>query len=132
MPRTRFPKEDVPDDLWARFAPLIPPDPPKPRGGRPPIPARAVLAQVIFRLRTGCPWKALPNGSTVHRRFTAWVARGAFVALWRGLVAEYDHRRGVALDWASLDSAIVKAPKGGTSPVPTPLIVPRAAPSVTF
>ncbi len=114
MPRTRFPKEDVPDDLWQCFAPLIPPDPPKPRGGRPPIPARAVLAQVVFRLRTGCPWKSLPNGSTVHRRFTGWVERGAFRELWRGLVQQYDAKHVAALDWASLDSAIVKAPKGGT------------------
>ena len=131
MPRTRFPKDDVPDDLWARFEPLIPPAPARPRGGRPPLPARAVLAQVIFRLRTGCPWKALPNGSTVHRRFSAWVERGAFPALWRGLVEEYDYERGAALDWASLDSAIVKAPKGGTSLVPTPPTAPRVAPSAT-
>ena len=96
------------------------------------MPARAVLAQVIFRLRTGCPWKALPNGSTCHRRFGMWVGHGAFRELWRHLLEEYDDERGAALDWASLDSAIVKAPKGGTLPGPTRPIAPRAAPSVMF
>ena len=100
MPRARFPKEDVPDDLWECCAPLIPPEPPKPHGGRPPIPARGVLARVIFRLLTGCPWKSLPNGSTVHRRFTGWVERGAFRELWRGLAQQYDAKCGAALDWA--------------------------------
>ena len=126
MPRTRFPKEDVTDDLWECFAPLIPAEPAKPHGGRPRIPARRVLAQVVFRLRTGCPWKSLPNGSTVHRHFMGWVEHGAFRELWRGLAQQYDAERGAALDWASLDSAIVKAPKGGTSPAPTPLIVRKA------
>jgi transposase len=87
---------------------------------------------VIFRLRTGCPWKALPNGSTCHRRFAGWVDRGAFRELWRILLQEYDHNHGAGLDWASLDSAIVKAPKGGTSLVPTPPIGPRVAPNATF
>jgi len=28
-------KELLPDALWARMAPLLPPEPPKPKGGRP-------------------------------------------------------------------------------------------------
>ena len=28
-------KELLPDALWARIAPLLPPEPPKPKGGRP-------------------------------------------------------------------------------------------------
>ena len=132
MPKTKFPKDDVPDDLWAVFKPLIPIQLPKPRGGRPPLPARAVLAQVIFRLRSGCPWKALPNGATVHRRFSQWVEAGVFDSAWMTLLDEYDQRMGVGLEWASLDSASVKAPKGGTSPGPVPPIAPRVAANATF
>ena len=28
-------EELLPDALWARIAPLLPPEPPKPKGGRP-------------------------------------------------------------------------------------------------
>ena len=34
---------DVPDDLWAVVEPLLPPEPPKPKGGRPRAPDRAAL-----------------------------------------------------------------------------------------
>lgn len=42
----------VPDDLWIHIAPLLPEEPPKPRG-RPRIPDRACL--------TGIPWELLPQ-----------------------------------------------------------------------
>ncbi len=64
---------EFPDRLWRRVAPLLPPEPPKPHGGRPRVPDRTILAGILYRLRTGCQWKALPpqfgSGSTCHRRF---------------------------------------------------------------
>jgi transposase len=30
-------KELLPDAFWARIAPLLPPEPPKPKGGRPRV-----------------------------------------------------------------------------------------------
>lgn len=45
----------VPDRLWEILEPLLPADPPKPKGGRPRIENRAVLAGILFVLRTGCP-----------------------------------------------------------------------------
>jgi transposase len=114
---------DVPDALWRQIEPLIPPERAKPRGGRPVVPARVVMAGILYRLRTGCQWKALPNdfgsGSTCHLRFQKWVELGVFAAIHRELVGYYHGRRGAALKWSSLDSASVKAPKGGTSRVQT-------------
>src|SRR5439155_22779615 len=44
-----------------------------PVAGRPWIESRRVLDGVLYVLRTGCQWKAVPaeygSGSTVHRRF---------------------------------------------------------------
>ena len=37
---------DVPDELWAAVAPLLPPEPPKPKGGRPRVPDRVALARL--------------------------------------------------------------------------------------
>jgi transposase len=87
------------------------------RGGRPPIERRQALAGIVYRLRTGCKWKALPSefgsGSAVHRWFQTWAAAGIFHDIFEGLVRFYHDLRGVDWRWASLDSAIVKAPKRG-------------------
>lgn len=110
---------DVPDDLWKRIEPLLPPELPKPLGGRPRVPDRVAMAGILYRVRTGCPWKALPwnfgSGSTCHLRMMQWVRAGVFARIHRELLA-YDHkRRGLKWDFASLDSARAKAPKGGAT-----------------
>jgi transposase len=43
-------KELLPDPFWARIAPLLPPEPPKPKGGRPRISDRAALPGIPFVL----------------------------------------------------------------------------------
>jgi transposase len=52
----------VRDDLWEAIGPLLPKEPPKPKGGRPRNPDRAALGGIIFVLRTGCPWRLLHLG----------------------------------------------------------------------
>ena len=44
----------VPDEFWAAIQPLLPPNPPHPKGGRPWIEDRAVLGGIIYVL-LGCP-----------------------------------------------------------------------------
>lgn len=41
----------VSDELWNAIAPLLPPAPPQPKGGRPRVPDRAALAGIIFVLK---------------------------------------------------------------------------------
>ena len=110
---------DVPDDLWKRIEPLLPAERPKPKGGRPRVPDRVAMAGIIYRVRTGCQWKALPSdfgsGSTCHLRMTQWVRAGVFVKIHRELLRYYDKRRGIKWDFASLDGAMAKAPKGGAT-----------------
>ena len=50
----------VSDALWAVIEPLLPPEPPKPKGGRPRVPDRAALTGILFVLRSGIPWEMLP------------------------------------------------------------------------
>jgi transposase len=111
--------EDVPDDLWRLVAGLIPAERPKPYGGRPRVDDRLILAGILYRLRTGCQWQALPkqfgSGATCHRRFQQWQQSGVFKQIFRALVRHYDGKRGIQWKWTSLDSASVKAPKGGTT-----------------
>jgi transposase len=113
----------VTDEFWARMEPLIPVRERsstrqytrKPGGGRKPKPARVVFEAVMFVLRTGCQWKALPkerfgSASAVHARFLEWEKAGVFEALWQAGLAEYDQMEGIAWRWQSIDGAMFKAP----------------------
>ena len=127
---------DVPDALWELVEPFFPKRKASRKGGRPRTPDRIVLAGIMYKLRTGCQWKAIPidfgSGSTCHRRFGEWVNRGIFNRIYKRLLRHYDDRVGIDWLWTALDGAIVKAPKGGTSPGQTPRIAPRAAARGTF
>jgi transposase len=122
---------DVPDGLWAQVEPLLPKEPAKPWGGRPRVSDRKIFAGVVYRLKTGCQWRALPDefgsGATCHRRFSQWVEAGVFRALFKEMLRFYDVRKGIQWNWSSLDALIVKAPKGGLLQAPTRRTAPRAA-----
>lgn len=107
----------IPDKLWEQIEPELPPDKPRPKGGRRRAPARQMLNAIFYVLRTGIQWQALPRslgaGSTVHDRFQEWVAAGVFWQPWRAGLREYDDRLGLDWDWEALDGAMTKAPLGG-------------------
>jgi transposase len=114
---------DVSDVLWEKVEPLVPRptrDPNKkykrsPGGGRRPLPYRQVFEGIVYVLRTGCQWKALPrerfgSPSAIHRYFLEWADAGFFLALWRAALTDYEELHGIAWDWQSMDGAMTKAP----------------------
>ena len=125
----------VPDELWRVVEPLLPPERPKPKGGRPRVPDRVVRAGILYRLRTGCQWKALPSefssGSTCHLRMQQWARAGVFTDAFVSLLKRYDRKRGIVWRWTALDALIVKAPKGGTARGRIPRTEPNRGPSAT-
>src|SRR3712207_9445747 len=62
----------LPDDLWAVVEPLLPPEPPKLKGGRPRVPDRAALTGILFVLRSGTPWELLPQEMGCGSGMTCW------------------------------------------------------------
>src|SRR5215208_4375092 len=82
----------VSDGLWAEIEPLLPPEPPKPKGGRPRVPDRACLTGILFVLRSGIPWELLPqemgcgSGMTCWRRLRDWHAADVWHRLHRVLL----------------------------------------------
>ena len=128
----------LPDDLWAVVEPLLPPEPPKPKGGRPRVPDRAALTGILFVLRSGTPWVLLPqemgcgSGMTCWRRLRDWQQARVWDRLQRVLLDRLGRRNAIDFRRAALDSASVAAKKGGRRPVRTPLIAASRAPSVTF
>lgn len=75
---------------------------------------RRTFEAIVYVLRTGCQWKALPreygSASSVHKYFLTWKKAGVFVKLWQRGLAEYDEMEGIAWVWQSIDGAMVKAP----------------------
>ena len=73
-------RHDLTDEEWAQLEPLLPDRKPR-RGGR-WADHRSVINGVIWRTRTGSPWRDLPlsygNWKTVYNRIAAerWTARG--------------------------------------------------------
>ena len=128
----------VTDDLWEIVEPLLPPEPPKPRGGRPRVPNRAALTGIVFVLKTGIPWEMLPkemgcgSGSTCWRRLRDWQEAGVWRRLHRALL----DRLGEAdeIDWsrACLDSASVPAKRGARRSERTRRIAANRARSATL
>ncbi len=109
----------LPDRLWAMMEPLMPLLPERPRGGRPPVPARCAMEAIWFVMRTGCPWRALNattlcSSATAERRFREWKQAGVFERLHRASL-EAAHAAG-AVDWSFLavDGCHVKAPLSRT------------------
>ena len=112
---SRAPLWQTPDALWHRIAPILGPDKPPGTVGRPATPNRILFDALIFILRSGCPWQALPRpayppGSTVHGRFRQWVKQSVFLRAWQTLLHYYDREVGMAWKWQALDGVITKAP----------------------
>jgi transposase len=117
----------VPGELWEAIEPLLPVEPPKPNGGRPRIPDRAALGGIVFVLRTGCPWRLLPNdlgcgsGTTCWRRLREWQEAGVWERLHETLLNWLEYES--AIDWsrASVDSISIRAKRGASKRVRTRL-----------
>ncbi len=108
----------LPEELWAEIAPELPPEPPKPKGGRPRVPDRACLTGIIFVLRSGIPWELLPrelgcgSGMTCWRRLRDWQDAGVWGRLHRALLDRLGAEGKIDWSRAAVDSASVRA-RGG-------------------
>lgn len=107
---------DLTDEQWAIIEPLIPPEERQRRRGRPWRDAREVLNGILWVLRTGAPWKDLPERyppyQTCHRRFQRWVRMGVMEAILRALAEDLKARGGLDLQECFIDGTFVVAKKG--------------------
>ena len=127
----------IPDELWQRIEPLIPRRPPRPLGGRPPIPDRAALTGILFVHRTGIQWELLPRemgcgcGMTCWRRLRDWQIAGVWGRIWSMLLDELGQADAIEWERAIVDSSSVRAVLGETLSAPTPPTGRKTAPNAT-
>lgn len=127
---------EISDKFWEFVEPLIPSSPRlegkdykrRPGGGRKKIYSdRLYFAAIVYVLRTGIIWNALPRekfggvgSAAVHRKFQFWSEGGLFETLWRRGLAEYDDMEGIAWLWHAADGATIEAPLAQQSVGPNP------------
>ena len=117
----------LPDELWALIEPLVPPHPPQPKGGRPPLDDRKVLTGIIFILKTGIPWEDLPQemgcgcGMTCWNRLRDWQAAGIWDKIHEVLLAHLRHADKIDFHRFVADSTHVRAVGGGEETGPSPV-----------
>jgi transposase len=115
-------KELVTDELWEIVEPLLPEEPPKPKGGRPRIDDRAALTGIVFVLKSGIPWEMLPqemgcgSGLTCWRRLKEWQEAGVWGRLHRALLDRLGESEQIDWERASSDSASIPAKRGEQEP----------------
>ena len=115
-------KELVSDELWEFVEPLLPEEPPKPKGGRPRLDDRAALTGILFVLKSGIPWEMLPqemgcgSGVTCWRRLKEWQEAGVWERLLSVLLDRLGGDDQIEWERASLDSAIIPAKRGAQRP----------------
>jgi transposase len=113
---------ELTDDEWNRLAPLLPPQ--RPVTGRPALDHRMIVNGILWILRSGAPWRDLPERygrwATVYQRFRRWQQAGIWQQVLSALQTDADGAG--HLDWQIhfVDSTVVRAhqhaagAKGGT------------------
>ena len=98
------------DAQWERVAPLLPGkvgDPGRSGGDN-----RLFLEAVLWMVRTGAPWRDLPelfgSWNSVFRRFRRWAQAGVFERLFQILSGDPD------FEYALIDGTIIRVPQHGT------------------
>ena len=98
------------DAQWERIAPLVPGKKGDP--GRSGEDNRRFVEGVLWMVRTGAPWRDLPEyfgkWSSVWKRFRRWALKGVFEKLFQALSDEPD------FEYALIDGTIVKVHRHAT------------------
>ena len=127
----------LPDGLWAILEPILPPQVPSSKGGRPPITHRQALTGILFVLKTGIQWEDLPVemncgcGMSCWRRLRDWQLDGTWEKIHATLLERLDDAG--RLDWQRcvIDSSSVRAVFGGSMSAPIRRIAGKTGASTT-
>ena len=118
------PDYQIPDALWAQMVRVLPSPKVRKKDGRPRMEDRHAMTAIVYVLRTGCPWTALPRSlgapSTVHDRLQEGRAAQVFERLWQAGLLTFDTLKGLEWEWQAMDGAMTKAPLGGETGGPKP------------
>jgi len=104
-------RHELSDEQWERLKPMLPAQ--KPHTGRPATDHRQIINGILWILRTGAPWRDLPERygpwQTVYGRFNRWREEGIWQQIFERLLAEADALGNVEWEIHFVDSTTVRA-----------------------
>ena len=111
------------DEQWSIIQPLLPKPVKQTKRGRPRRDDREVLEGILWVLRTGAQWYALPQGeyppkSTCHERFQEWNEQAAFPQILLALYEQLEDQAWLDLSEAFIDGTFSPAKKGAKMSAP--------------
>ena len=104
-------RHELTDAEWERLAPLLPPE--RPKTGRPNKAHRLIVNAILWKLRTGAPWRDLPERygpwESVYTRVRRWRLAGVWDGALAAIQAEGDAQG--KLDWSIhfMDGTVIRA-----------------------
>ena len=108
---------DLSDFEWENIEPLLP----QKSRGVPRVDDRRVLSGIFWILRTGAPWRDLPEHygpyTTCYNRFNRWRKAGIWDDLMDGIKKSYEG------DMQMIDSSVVRVHQHGASQKKAPTII---------
>jgi len=111
------------DDQWERIRGLLPGQ--EGHVGATAADNRLFVEAVLYRYRTGMPWRDLPerfgNWKNVHQRFGRWAKSGVWEKVFRHLAVDADN------EYAMIDSTIVRAHQHSAGAQKKPVKTRRSA-----
>ncbi len=112
-------EQELMDRIWDRVRPLLPPPPAHPNGGRPFADDRACFEGIVYLLRNGIRWRAMPacypSGVTCWRRHRDWTRAGVWPKVWKVVLAELAAAGLLDTSELFLDATFAESRKGGSA-----------------
>jgi transposase len=104
-------RRELTDEQWEKLCPLLPPQ--KPKVGRPAQDHRLIINGILWVVRTGAPWRDLPDyygpWSTVASRFYRWIKAGIWQRVLEALQQQNDADGKIDWEKHSVDGTIIRA-----------------------
>ena len=104
-------RHQLTDEQWSIVEPLIPKK--EARTGRPPAEPRRMLDGIMWILRTGAPWRDLPERfgphQTVYDYYSHWRHDGVFDRVLQALQIRLDRKGKIDWDLWCIDGSHVRA-----------------------
>jgi transposase len=104
-------RDELTDEQWQQLEPLLPAQ--KPNRGRPNLEHRTVINGILWILKTGAPWRDLPERygkwQTVASRFYRWQQSGVWERIFAQLQQTKDRDGQINWEVHYVDGSIIRA-----------------------